>query len=385
MSHQDTINANLAIFLSHKKKNSKLSKQAITDLDRLIHSIKAGQCFGLSICWSALQYIEKPLWWDAALRAVETWDRTEKSLQQNLKLSQAESASTLHDIFERVLNYTAYDHYGTFIQSLLDSSPTFPQQIFLDPKRNFFSIEKHTVTHRKIIAGNFTSNEISYLLDEKTIANSICLLHDGEHTISTAFKNSYWLLYDSNFDFDDKNKTYSKKFTDKKKLIAEITRLLGSSIAIEVASLENLSDKEANQKFNNFTEIRNKLSLKHLKKFGLAVCATFCPDDLYNLLNSLHPDEYKEIAPLLTKKNEVNPSVHSAFHLMAMCSPNSFIRLVHYALIEKQRSNSQLLTSIAKALLLAERGWTPIHLLAQQSPKFVFMLIEEIITNDLKK
>lgn len=204
----------------------------------LQEALKEGHCFGFSVCHAAMDAIGKLAWWEAALLAVVNWDGTKESLERKVFLPQAESAQTLREIFERVLNYVVYHQ----MNSLKEQASLF------DSASNLFEISdagqiKKLSKNSKSSLGSFNSEQLNaFLKDEMPPAMLIARSGAKKHAIRIGYKpeEKLWFVYDPNYGISVKeNVKLYKNFETKQAMVKEINAILGSNVEIRKGEIDH--------------------------------------------------------------------------------------------------------------------------------------------------
>lgn len=342
---------------------------------------EGGFCVGFSICHATMDMLGDGDWWEHALIEIANWNEAPAGLSKKISLPGAREKEPveLQKIMERVINYVVYNQastkkLGDFVISGLN------QDNILEPNAGYFEVVDEGIQgikDRRMIAGNFSKERIGKLLDEKNIEGNICIIHGSGHAIRVGYQNNKWIIYDPNYDHRS-SATIHKEFSNKNDMINELTRIMGQSISIEIASFKN--NKILLPKINEMDadEIKNCI-----KRDGLQLIARFTPEQIPYLLDKAETS--KEMADnilqaLSSLSSEAPGTVRSGLHSMLTLPPQYFERMLN--IIGKSEPD---VTKIEKMLTTKSRGtWTGFdQLLFERNLKF-FDKVLDIIANNQK-
>lgn len=355
-----------------------------------------GHCFGFSLTFGAMRQIGKLDWWVKALRAIATWDGNLSSLEREMV---HHPKQTLKDIFNRVLNYVVMSHALEGAAAIFPDIDQFnilkPDAHNLDKpdskkdsvnvpveriRRSYFELVDNeakkgdgpikTIKTRKKIAGHFTRTQLKKLLGSvSSLKNSIILVHCIDHTICISYKKPTWNIYDPNYDHKRKNIIYK---TNKILQCAdEIRRILGDSIAIEIASF----DKNVSMNFPEYDRLIRESPLTLLDNDGFRMLSESSPKTLITAMQNIPVLE----KPIFLKKMAVTMgkivSDRTLLQAVARDAPDALFLLLQFADGAKEEKHVVVAILLAMAYQNAKQ-WTGLHFMAFCAPKALLNLIE---------
>lgn len=245
-----------------------------SDENKIIRNelLEKGFCFGFSLCYAAMNLIGKLDWWQAALNAVANWNETKRDLYHHIKLPNSDTSKRiqLKTIFIRVLNYIVAHQACYSDSSIYCYMPEYlNQKSLLDPKMGLFELcyqgKIKTISKRSSIAGYFTKSNLEKIITPDILTNTICLVSSLDHTVCIAYLDSFWLIYNANY--DHQMPEIHKRYKCRRDLINELVRILNHTLSMIVAAIDDTYIPS----FNKFMR-GNAISL--LQKTGLHIIAS---------------------------------------------------------------------------------------------------------------
>lgn len=357
------------------EKQQQQIKQTLLDLGKLQQDFSKGHCFAFSLCYSSMAYLGKAVlaWWEALLCAIAAWDETEEALTREVTLPPLphvkNAPTTLTALITKALDYiklhqTDSNHEDNRLIFEDQKEGVVHQRIVLEPNRGFFELLDNAgnlkkITHRECAAGNFTDEQLERLLEEKYINGFICLLHNSSHALSLSYFDSQWRLYDPNYPHEPEK--IHQTFTTKKELIKNLRCILGTSIAIEVASLEPSQQSHIEVSYRTMiNESGTTLFCNH----GLILIALLTPVVLDKMLlndAATEPSCCAHVAQGVIEKTSDN---WTGLHMVARYAPAALGRVLDYAARAPAGCARIANTLVEKT----QDGWTGLNMIARYAP-----------------
>lgn len=352
--------------------------------DQIMHeSLQRGHCFGLSICHAVMTLLGKQAWWEDALLHLYHWDGEVKSLDKPIQLRDARGGRTitLRQIFDLAFNYILHSHavpvkgqegfYPAEVtqQTALLPSAANSEADIIPPHMEIVDEDNkvRTIQKNQRVAGYFSKEQLTALLQEDTFKNNISLIHSFNHTIHVSYLgNGRWQLYDPNLSHESLEDMRIEG--TKKEVIDAIFAQMGSqSLALEVAAI----DPDVEIDLSAYDDFIRRTPAALLTVESLFLFAMEAPDRLQELLKiaARIPDgvDLKEkFARIITDaKYGMN---RSALHLIAEYAPEALPYL--FVLADQTRSGAMIANAIAVNMTLRrDDGVTPLQIMAKKSPK----------------
>lgn len=336
-----------------------------------------GCCFGFSVCHAAMDITGQLNWWECVLADIANWDEQLLSLSEEFKsnILDINKPNTRDKIFERALNYITFNQARNndhFLPSDMMQSNLLAPNVDPEKKCSHFEIvdphgKIHIVKKKNKVAGNFASEQLNKLLDEKQIENNIFLVHNQEHTIRVGYKNSKWILYNPNFNHHI-TPVYQET-SDKNTLVLQILCLMDTSLALEIASFNN----EANVEFAAFNEFK-KMPASILQENGLHILAKHCPELLFDIVKlNLHQNE--SLPSIMKTLMIKDPDDWHGLHLMTIHAPETLSMLIQIA-AESKSDRPALYSILNEALNCKTKQWNGLHTIIRYTPKIASELFK---------
>lgn len=372
-------------------------------LNALKVTFKTGMCFGFSICHGIMQELEELEWWEKALRLTADWQG--EPLDKKIILIRKES--TRYHIFERVLNYICFTSCnfeepplsgfllkGMTQETLLKPPITKPSHIkyteepilkhraskpmrfrytldFLDHKKN-----TQTVQNSVFISGSFTPEQLELLLKFNLREGILGIVHSKEkfHAVRIGKKNENFIIYNANNDHTSPKKSIViqpiyKKFDSLIKMIEELIKIQGSSMAINLASFNN-------EQFDlsYYDELVSNLPVQLIKNKGLHHIAHFNPIVCKKIITMAKFSPALELT-LTTELLRSLSDDWTGFHFIARFA----CQAMHHLIIQALDKSCKNVYAVLPELLVKKnnRDWTSLHLLARYCPHSLSNLLKD--------
>lgn len=366
------------------------------DNARLLRSLQSynGFCFGLAVCYGAMGIAGKLEKWKQGLVAIANWKGSVYQLDQPLIEPETKDAETktlpsskvrprtLRTVFEEFLNVVPFNHTGFYHDEIginqdnllnpmgikrEDETPKSPFEISLPVAKSDGKIEFQvkTIKQRATIAGKFDDDQLAKILDEKTIANTICVVSleivNLRHACHVSYdpKTNLWTVYNTHY---DQGSLKDMQFTGTKMdVIKELRSQLGDSMRFQVATVDperrlqlpKLSDLITSsstcvQDYGLFTLFKTPEHLKEL--FLLAKDNQKLREDLTAALTMTDrefwadwderqqsPSKYPDFSFAMRYKLRDKDNLVTALHEMALNHPHAFEQLIDLAVTVKDK------------------------------------------------
>lgn len=341
-------------------------------------ALRKGLCFGFSVVHSYMNATGKLAWWKGALEKLAAWDGTATSLQQAANLPDAENPDeTLDAVFKRMTNYVLYNFAHPVVSDIKETGDQTDFLIPLSDEKDAlrFDSMQGGIKQREVIAGYLSDETLKNILIP-TIFNqkAIYLIHGSSHACAIRYdhREEKWYFYDPNYASGEKS------FADQNTLIAEIRRILGDSLAIQIASWDT------NIQLTPFNQFRGVLYRQKIPELlngsGLHLIAKYMPNQLAALLNFAATDAATSAA-LSAALPFQNKYKWTGLHMIVEYAPSSLSTLLLLA-----SANPAIAAALARALPLQNNnGWTGLHGIAHSIPEQLPALFELAKTNvDIK-
>lgn len=322
-------------------------------------ALRKGLCFGFSVVHSYMNATGKLAWWKSALEKLAAWDGTVASLQQAANLPDADNPNeTLNSIFKRMTNYVLYNFAHPVVSDIKEIGK---QTDFLMPSLGkdalHFDSMKGAIKKSVAIAG-YLSDDIlrDMLIPEIFNQEAIYIIQGSGHACTIRYDRyeEKWYFYDPNYTSGEQG------FTDQTTLIAEMHRILGDSLAIQMASWDS---NILLTPFNQFSDALNKGKIPELlNSGGLHMIAVFTPGQLTALLNLAETNSATNAALSAALSLQQNNKM-TGLHVIARYATEQLPKLLSLA-----GRDSTIAAALASALLLQDNNrWTGLHAIAQHA------------------
>jgi len=353
-----------------------------------------GLCFGFAVCDATFHRLGKTNWWLHVKEVMANWDGSSAALEKRYRLRDSEKEESLKYIFERVLNYILFNYASFNIPGPPSFFPTKNSQInFLKPiseltpaEKEFWSgfelsdrDEKNKPIVRKIqsrasFGGYFEQNTWAHFLKQNhgTIASSISLLHNHEHSCALCADEKFWYFYNSD-DREGKPRIYSLEDTDQ--LASLIQQEMGKSIGLQCASYDKNIQLNTANVYSEPLDEKNEATAQLLKEKGLHLMASYAPHALLALIkNPPSSETRKNIAQALVTKDVES---WTGFDWLVERAPTTIP-----ALLDLARTDSDIRESLTQALIAkAGESWTGFDRLVYHLPATIPVLFDLAKTN----
>lgn len=281
---QQTIIDNLLTFLSERVRDKQTHHPTESwEIEAYWANLTAGACHGFSICRAAMRITGKLDWWEAALKAIATWDGKLSSLQQSVLLPQADDNKpvSLETIFDRIANYIIFNHGTSFLFPPL----YYEQQSFTKQGGDFQILQESqlsTVNNRYSIGGHFTVEDLAWSLEDEAtkqaLEKNICLVCNFSHACELSYSNHQWHFYDPNYE-DGK----AKSFNDTTSLATEIINRLEPNITIQMTCMQT----PPSLPFPNYCHLLRNNPDKFINGMGLLTITNYAPKLLPYVIHTM--------------------------------------------------------------------------------------------------
>jgi len=352
------------------------NKTATLPLCEDLHTSE-GHCQGFSVCFAAMNLIDKLDWWEAAINAVALWDENPSTLKKKIKLPNGDSDETYAQIFERVLNYIVFYQVDTdsqFYPNIKINRINW-NKIFI-PGSKYFDIlcpdkKIRRIKERKTAAGFFTVNQLNHLLDPSLMSETMCFVYSPVHVITVSYKKPNWILYDPNYDHDvPVGQPIHKTFKTKKSLINEILKIQGNSLAIVYAAFK----EERKILFPQVDEIIKLKASTLLKEHGLEIICAYAATLLPKILKQ--STKSRQTADVIADGIVAHDSTGwTGLHIIIRLCPRLLPLILEYC-----SESSKCATSIALALSLVEHSTnkTGLDMLVEEAANYLPLILSYV-------
>lgn len=270
-----------------------------------------GLCFGFATVYSymaATEHSPRPAlnWWKQALNEISLWDGKEESLSETIT---SNDPKTRDYLFQGVINYVLFN-YGSKRLTDIETLDSRNFTNFLKPG-SLFDSELGKIQEHAVAAGYFTADNLTALFDETVFATQAIHLVSAEippnsailwtrHAIAVRYVAPHWYLYDPD------NKQGESQFDSKADFIAAITKILGNSLAIQIATLSN--DPIPRIFLEAYEKIRQEATI--LNELGLHVIALYSPNTVSEILDNAKTNDkiWQALSKAFTIQNQENKS-----------------------------------------------------------------------------
>ncbi len=207
-----------------------------------------GVCFSLSLIRAVMRKkLKKGKYWDHLLVAANNWDGEPESLNDEVQLPETNDGKPvkLGDIFERLINFVLPNQANEALLPQEFHLGHDVQRDFLIPKEKQFQVlvqddkgaKVRNIAKQNRYGGSFTPAQLALLVSNNTLIKDIVIFGNQGHAIEGSYENGEYVVYNPNYQHKSID-SMVRKFKNKNDFFAEIQRVLGAAINIEVATLD---------------------------------------------------------------------------------------------------------------------------------------------------
>lgn len=268
-----------------------------------------GYCFALAVVDGAMEDLGKTRWWIALYCVILLWDEKKESLDEELKLPDATDTGkkTLAYHFDRITNYivdtqcVGYE-YDKFSFPGMNQRTLFQPDAHVIPtalkkwqkrvlrKQSYFEMVNDegkiiTSKHREYAVGYFSRKQLELLLSWRLLLGKLIFLYDSTHAIRVSYVNSFWIVFDANYEKSKKEKFYF--IGNREEAITEIFRILGQTLTVEGVSFSDQEDSL----FPHYDLMLSECPELLLNGDALKYFISYVPDKLLKILDQINASE----------------------------------------------------------------------------------------------
>lgn len=324
-------------------------------------------CHLFAHCHAMMDMQGKQTFWEHILIKLRHWNEQADSLDQVVQLrgDDASEVRTLRDVFEFAMTVFSRNR-----EALSKRNAPHPSD----------------ATHAKI-AGYFTPETLSTLLDESMLQHAFCYIHSSHQSLRITYhpKSEYWLLYDPCCNHDNFLTVHS--FGRKAFIMKSLFESLQSNhLMLEVTSCS----PNKSVSFPEYDALLESAPDQLLKEDTLLFIMQHDPHRLLRLLQlagkeSSFQCDYLTRLFILELEKYKQADGYSFLHTMAYTAPDALIEL--FKLTTHSPFQPRMISAIAESLTIKARDhhWTPLHYIlakAKQALPYLFELLQHPTQGD---